>query len=105
VPVGGAGDLAAIARLSTSQFFRAFRKSFDETPHAYITRQRVRRAQVIMRSSQEPLSQIALDCGMTDQSHFTRVFRKVVGINPGMWRRQRHPEPECCQHPPASVET
>ena len=84
-------DLACIVRLSTSHFSRRFRESFGETPFAYITRQRIRRAQVIMRSSQVPLSQIALDCGMCDQPHFTRVFRKIVGINPSVWRRQFPP--------------
>jgi AraC family transcriptional regulator len=81
-------DLACIVRLSASHFSRAFRESFGETPFAYITRQRIRRAQVIMLSSADPLSQIALNCGMCDHAHFTRVFRKIVGINPGVWRRQ-----------------
>ena len=81
-------DLACIVRLSTSHFCRVFRQSFGETLFAYITRQRIRRAQVIMRSSVDSLSQIALDCGMYDHAHLTRVFRKIVGINPGMWRRQ-----------------
>ena len=84
-------DLACIVRLSTSHFCRAFRESFGETPFAYITRQRIRRAQVIMRSSVDPLSQIALDCGMYDHAHLTRVFRKIVGINPSVWRRQFPP--------------
>lgn len=86
-----ATDLATIAGLGASHFFRAFRHSFDVTPVTYVTRQRVRRAQVLMLGSREPLSQIALDCGMCDQAHFTRVFRKVVGINPGVWRRQFRP--------------
>jgi AraC family transcriptional regulator len=80
-------DLAGIVHLSVSHFSRAFKRSFGENPHAYITRQRMRRAQVIMQSSREPLARIALDCGMSDQAHFTRVFRKTVGINPGIWRR------------------
>jgi AraC family transcriptional regulator len=80
-------DLAGIVHLSISHFSRAFRRSFGENPHAYITRQRMRHAQVIMLSSWEPLARIALDCGMSDQAHFTRVFRKNVGINPGIWRR------------------
>jgi AraC family transcriptional regulator len=84
-------DLACIVRLSTSHFCRAFRESFGETPFAYITRQRIRRAQLIMRSSVDPLSQIALDCGMYDHAHLTRVFRKIVGINPSVWRRQFPP--------------
>jgi AraC family transcriptional regulator len=81
-------DLARIVQLSSSHFSRAFSRTFGETPHVYITRQRMRRAQVIMLSSPMPISQIALDCGMSDQAHFTRVFRKAFGINPGRWRRQ-----------------
>jgi AraC-like DNA-binding protein len=81
-------DLAGVVGLSTSHFFRAFKESFGETPLAYITKQRMLRAQLIMLSSREPLSQIALDCGMFDQAHLTRVFRKTVGVNPGAWRRQ-----------------
>jgi AraC family transcriptional regulator len=83
-----AADLASVVRLSTGHFFRAFRTTFGETPMAYVTRQRVRRCQELMLSSQAPLSAIALDCGMSDQSHLTRVFRRFVGVNPGVWRRQ-----------------
>jgi AraC family transcriptional regulator len=82
------GDLACLARLSVGHFFRAFRESFGEPPFAYIARQRIELAQSLMLSSRVPLSQIALDCGMCDQAHFTRVFRRIVGINPSVWRRQ-----------------
>jgi len=53
----------------------------------------MRRAQVIMLNTREPLSRVALDCGMYDQAHFARVFRKVVGISPSLWRRQFQSEP------------
>jgi AraC family transcriptional regulator len=81
-------DLAGIVQLSICHFSRAFRESFGQPPFAYVTVRRIRRAQVIMLNTREPLSQVALDCGMCDQSHFTRVFRKVVGISPSLWRRQ-----------------
>jgi|HubBroStandDraft_4_1064222.scaffolds.fasta_scaffold00315_3 AraC family transcriptional regulator len=81
-------DLARVARLSVGHFFRAFRESFGEPPLAHVARRRSQRAQSLMLSSQASLSQIGLDCGMHDQSHFTRVFRRFVGINPGVWRRQ-----------------
>jgi AraC family transcriptional regulator len=81
-------DLARAARLSRGHFFQVFRQSFGETPLAHVTRQRIQHAQSLMLSSRAPLSQIALDCGMSDQPHFTRVFRRIVGINPGTWRRQ-----------------
>ena len=82
------GDLARIAQLSTGHFSRAFKESFGETPLGYVNRQRMRHAQAIMLSSRDPLAQIALDCGMSDQAHFSRVFRRIVGVNPGAWRRQ-----------------
>jgi AraC family transcriptional regulator len=81
-------DLAGIVQLSISQFFRAFKESFGQPPFAYIKVRRIRHAQVIMLNTRKPLSQVALDCGMCDQAHFTRVFRKVVGISPSLWRRQ-----------------
>ena len=81
-------DLARVARLSVGHFFRAFRESFGEPPLAHIARRRIQRAQSLLLNSQASLSQIGLDCGMHDQSHFTRVFRRFVGISPGVWRRQ-----------------
>jgi AraC family transcriptional regulator len=81
-------DLASVVGLSTGHFFRAFRESFGESPLAYVTKERIRHSQQLMLRSRAPLSQIALDCGMCDQPHFTRVFRRVVGISPGLWRRQ-----------------
>ena len=81
-------DLAGVVRLSTSHFSRAFSASFGQPPSAYVKALRVRYAQVMMLNTREPLTRIALDCGMSDQSHFTRVFRRMVGISPSAWRRQ-----------------
>ena len=83
-----AANLAHAAGLSTGHFFRAFRESFGEPPLAYVTKQRIRRCQELLLSSRASLSEIALDCGMCDQPHLTRVFRRFVGVNPGAWRRQ-----------------
>jgi AraC family transcriptional regulator len=83
-----ASDLAGVARLSTSHFFRAFRETFGESPLAYVMKRRMVRAQELMLTSRVPLSQVALECGMCDQAHFSRTFRRIVGINPMAWRRQ-----------------
>jgi AraC family transcriptional regulator len=83
-----ARDLAGLARLSTSYFSRAFRKTFGDTPGAYITKRRMLRAQQLMLESRVSLSQVALECGMCDQAHFSRTFRRIVGTNPTVWRRQ-----------------
>ncbi len=81
-------DLAQVAQLSASHFTRAFKETFGETPIGYVARQRMRYAQDLMLRSGECLSQIALTCGHCDQSHFTRVFRRKVGMSPRAWRRQ-----------------
>ncbi len=80
-------DLAAIARLSNGHFSRAFKISIGETPHSFIIRCRIRRAQMLMLETPDTLSQIACACGLTDQAHLTRLFRRIVGTTPMIWRR------------------
>jgi AraC family transcriptional regulator len=92
-----ARDLAGLVRLSTSYFFRAFRKTFGDTPAAYIMQRRMRRAQELMLKSRVSLSQVALECGMCDQAHFSRTFRRIVGTNPTVWRRKLLLRPTFCE--------
>jgi AraC-like DNA-binding protein len=81
-------DFTEITRLSTSHFARAFKASLGESVHGYIIRRRMERAQELMLTTNESLCQIALTCGLSDQAHFSRVFRRVVGVSPNVWRRQ-----------------
>jgi transcriptional regulator GlxA family with amidase domain len=81
--------LARTAGVSYSCFHRTFRACFGFTPHVYVTLKRVEFAQTLMLTTNEPLSQISLACGMTDQSHFTRIFRGLTGKTPGQWRTWR----------------
>jgi AraC-like DNA-binding protein len=82
-------DLAAIARLSAYHFCRAFRESFRDSPHGYLMRRRVGRAQTLMAQTEVSLSHVAADCGLSDQAHLNRLFRRFVGESPGAWRRAR----------------
>lgn len=87
-------DLAAIARLSVFHFNVAFRKSVGHSPHEYIIRRRMERAQGLMLSTEMSLSAIAAECGLADQAHLTRLFHRVVGESPAAWRRARaNPRP------------
>lgn len=87
-------DLAGLLKLSAGHFSRAFRSTFGTSPHEYLSRRRIEVAQRLMLTSREPLSAIALRCGLCDQAHFTRVFRRIVGETPRAWRRPRWVEIE-----------
>jgi AraC family transcriptional regulator len=87
-------ELANLVRLSPFYFCRAFRRSFNDSPHAYLMRRRVERAQGLMLTTTTPLAQIAVSCGLTDQAHFTRLFRRFAGESPRAWRRARATAPE-----------
>jgi AraC-like DNA-binding protein len=75
------------ARLSPSYFSRRFRQSFGVTFSRFVAHRRIARAQAMMTRSSSSLCQIALDCGFTDQSHFTRTFGSLTGSTPSQWRR------------------
>lgn len=81
-------DLAAIVRLSVGHFTHVFKMTFGETPCHYVLRQRIRQAQTLMQHQPTPLTDIALACGFCDQSHLTRLFRRVTGTSPSEWRRR-----------------
>jgi len=83
----GPQDLATLTRLSASHFARAFRATVGEAPHAYLIRRRIARAKELMLETNRPLAHIALDCGLADQAHMTRLFSRMVGVSPGAWRR------------------
>jgi AraC family transcriptional regulator len=82
-------DLAALLRLSVGHFCRAFKATFGVSAHDYLTRRRIEVAQGLMLTTCDPLGVIALVCGMSDQSHFSRWFRRIVGETPDQWRRTR----------------
>jgi AraC family transcriptional regulator len=81
-------DLSGVARRSTAHFCRAFKRTFGQTPHAYVTARRLNRARSLMLESEEPLSVVALLCGFTDQAHLSKLFRQHTGETPGAWRRR-----------------
>ena len=74
--------------LSVSYFSRAFKETFGTTPHMHMLQLRLELAQKLMLTTEEPLSQIALACGLADQAHLSKLFRRVVGETPSAWRRR-----------------
>jgi transcriptional regulator GlxA family with amidase domain len=82
-------DLAALINVSTGQLFRAFKISVGVTPFRYIGRRRLELACTLIRTTREPLSQIALACGVCDQAYLCKMFRRMIGMSPSDWRREQ----------------
>jgi transcriptional regulator GlxA family with amidase domain len=80
-------ELSGIAGLSVFHFAREFKQSAGVTPHYYLVRKRVERAKELLAGTDHSLSEIAFATGFSDQSHFTRHFRQIIGITPGQFRR------------------
>jgi AraC-like DNA-binding protein len=80
-------DLARACRLSCSHFSQAFRQTVGCPPHQWLLAQRVERSKELILNTGQPLSEIALATGFADQSHFTRVFSRLVKTSPAAWGR------------------
>ena len=80
-------DLSDSVGLSPFHFSRQFKAEFGQAPYAYVIRKRVAKAQEMLRQGNTALKVVALDCGFSDQSHFCRTFRKVVGATPTEYQR------------------
>lgn len=81
--------IAVDAGVSPVRLSRAFRRTYGESLGAYQRRVRIRHACERLRDEETTLAVIALDAGFTDQSHFTRVFTRVIGITPAAFRREQ----------------
>ncbi len=82
-------DLDAMARaahFSRFHFLRAFRKTFHETPHQYLTRKRIERAKELLANSELPITEICFAVGFESLGSFSTLFHKVVGWSPSIYR-------------------
>lgn len=82
-------DLDAIARracLSRFHFQREFKRTFDETPHQYLTRVRIDRARELLETSDQSVTNICLEVGFQSLGSFSSLFRKRVGHAPARYR-------------------
>jgi AraC family transcriptional regulator len=79
--------LARVANYSPCHFLRTFRAVYLETPHAYLVRQRLRRAEQLLHSGDLAVTEVALASGFENRSAFSRRYRQHFGITA---REARH---------------
>ena len=83
--------LARSAGLSQYQFEQRIRRIFQITAGQLIQKARMEGAMRRLSERDDPIATVALECGYSDQSAFTRAFRQTVGISPSEYRRVRRP--------------
>lgn len=82
-------ELADSIGLSQNYFLRSFKRSTGKTPHQFLLEQRVARAAELLKKTALPLSEIALRCGFSNQSHLTVQFRLRNGMTPRAFRQSQ----------------
>src|SRR5688572_4590384 len=82
-------QLAAVVGMSPHYFAERFRTSTGFTPHRYVLLRRIERAKQCLRESGRSVTEVGLDAGFRNPSHFARVFRQIVGSSPSRFRSLR----------------
>src|SRR5262249_56317116 len=80
-------QMAALVRLNPYHFARQFRAATGLPPHQYVIARRVERARHLLQAATDlSLAEVALRPGFSDQSQFSRHFKRLVGVTPGRFR-------------------
>lgn len=83
--------LASIAKVSKNQLLRDFRQHTGLTPQAYLRREQIRNACILLNTTTLSIDEIAERTGFFDRYHFSKIFRKVTGLPPVKYRNRINP--------------
>ncbi|OKH57738.1 helix-turn-helix domain-containing protein [Scytonema sp. HK-05] len=84
----GLAEIATAVGMSMYYFSRLFKQSTGFSPHQYVMNCRIERAKRLLAKTEEAIDQICEQVGFQSQSHFTNVFRKLIGTTPNAYRKQ-----------------
>ena len=79
-------ELARAAGLSSAHFSREFRRTFGESPHAYLLTRRLERAAALLRTTDRSVADVCLSVGLTSVGSFTTSFSRTYGASPAAYR-------------------
>ena len=85
----GLTDLADQVGLSPRYFASLFKRAFGASPHHFVLGERIDEAQRLLAAGRMPISEVALNLGFADQSHFSQAFRKITGTTPKRYQAAR----------------
>ena len=79
--------LSAVVGLSRMHFGAQFREATGMPPHRYVVNRRVAASCALLRDTEDSIEEVARRSGFKSDTHFIKVFRRIVGVSPGTWRR------------------
>ncbi len=85
-------DLATLAGMSVSHFIRTFRHSMGTSPIDWLRRERINQAKRRLLDTDEPIKEIARQCGYRDPYFFSKDFKRLAGAPPSDYRKQERGE-------------
>ena len=81
---------ANLALMSLSTFKREFKKTFNDAPTKWITKNRLRLAAQLLEDTSLSVGEIGFECGFENQTHFSRIFKQNMLISPLQFRMKAH---------------
>ena len=84
----GISELASLVGLSQFHFIRAFKHSVGLSPYQYVLSERISVAKELLSKRDLSIAEVALAVGFSDPSQLNRVFRKLIGVTPTVYRRE-----------------
>jgi AraC family transcriptional regulator len=81
------GSVARVACLSPFHFARAFKAATGQSPHQYVSAQRIEHAKALLIREDWSLTRVALSLNFSCHANFNRAFRRATGTTPGEYRR------------------
>jgi AraC family transcriptional regulator len=78
--------LAETAGMGPHYFSELFKQSLGISPHQYVLRRRIERGRKLLHNPSVSVLEAAIRSGFSDQSHFTKLFRRIVGVTPSRYR-------------------
>jgi AraC-like DNA-binding protein len=95
----GVDDLARAAGFSRAHFSREFRRTFGESPHAYLLTRRMGRAAALLRNTDYSVARICFDVGLQSVGSFTTSFTRTYGVSPTAYRASFPPAADSARIP------
>jgi transcriptional regulator GlxA family with amidase domain len=92
--------LASVSGVSEAHFARSFKAAFGLPPHRYLLTRRIERAKALLRDTDVPIVDVALQTGWESLGTFGRVFREVTGESPTQFRAREAMEPHALEQVP-----